>query len=315
VPRVAGKKIRSYKNIPEEEIVKIAEQVPWTMSPTSDLVAAVRQRFGVSDEVASKAVERVLEKGSIKQVVRTEIEPSPAGSFNVPTVKTRWVRKERPKEVPKPPVESQKPTVPQVRAKVKYTEVGGRRFAVNPQGELYKVKIGRTEYAVELPYKNLEDLQGIEGRPDLGIGKAGQWWIIINKETGELVAKARRRSEIVYLARQLIPKVEKRTKRPTPAFSHSPYATPPLPHEIPTAEELGMARAIARGVEWQPVEFYSRLKPGDYIRVHYKGKAYEGRIAGKPKRMRSGAVMVPLEGGNRKWAPWTPKAKYERKVE
>jgi len=66
---------------------------------------------------------------------------------------------------------------------------------------------------------------------------------------------------------------------------------------------------------WQPVKSYSHLKPGDYIRVHYRGKVYEGRIAGKPKRMRSGAVMVPLEGGNRKWAPWTPKAKYERKVE
>jgi len=83
---------------------------------------------------------------------------------------------------------------------------------------------------------------------------------------------------------------------------------PKPPVKVPKPEAVSKAG-------WQLVESYSHLKPGDYIRVHYRGKVYEGRIAGKPKRMRSGAVMVPLEGGNRKWAPWTPKAKYERKVE
>jgi len=89
------------------------------------------------------------------------------------------------------------------------------------------------------------------------------------------------------------------------------------PKEVPKPPVKEIPKPVEAVSEagWQPVESYSRLKPGDYIRVHYRGKVYEGRIAGKPKRMRSGAVMVPLEGGNRKWAPWTPKAKYERKVE
>jgi len=94
----------------------------------------------------------------------------------------------------------------------------------------------------------------------------------------------------------------------------------PIPPEVlkdyPNLAEMSPLKPkIVSEAKWQHVESYSRLKPGDYIRVHYRGKTYEGRISGKPKRMRSGAVMVPLEGGNRKWAPWTPMAKYERKVE
>ena len=104
-----------------------------------------------------------------------------------------------------------------------------------------------------------------------------------------------------------VPKVEERVPIEVPK--------PPVKPKKPTKSQLKAKPKVPEGAEWQLVESYSRLKPGDYIRVHYRGKVYEGRIAGKPKRMRSGAVMVPLEGGNRKWAPWTPKAKYERKVE
>ncbi|RLF70473.1 MAG: hypothetical protein DRN40_04475, partial [Thermoplasmata archaeon] len=99
-----------------------------------------------------------------------------------------------------------------------------------------------------------------------------------------------------------------------PLFAEK-VSKPPIKPRKPTKSQPKARVKVPEEAGWQPVESYSRLKPGDYIRVHYRGKVYEGRIAGKPKRMRSGAVMVPLEGGNRKWAPWTPKAKYERKVE
>ncbi len=97
----AGKpKYRTAASIPDEEIVRIATQMSPSMSPTNDLVKAVRDRLGVSENVAAKAVKRVLERGLLKQEEIRVTEASPAGSFNIPAVYTRWIAATGPAAAP-----------------------------------------------------------------------------------------------------------------------------------------------------------------------------------------------------------------------
>jgi hypothetical protein len=51
--------IRS-KDITDENILDMAESLGWTVNPTSDLVRKVKETFQCSDNVAGKAVGRVL---------------------------------------------------------------------------------------------------------------------------------------------------------------------------------------------------------------------------------------------------------------
>ena len=67
---------------------------------------------------------------------------------------------------------------------------------------------------------------------------------------------------------------------------------------------------------WQKLSTYP--KKGDYVRVNWKGKTYEGTITGeKPVRFRTGYVAreITTKEGVKKWMPWTSSAKYEVKVE
>ena len=67
---------------------------------------------------------------------------------------------------------------------------------------------------------------------------------------------------------------------------------------------------------WQKISTYP--KKGDYVRVNWKGKTYEGTITGeKPVRFRTGYVAreITTKEGVKKWMPWTSKAKYEVKIE
>ena len=156
------------------------------------------------------------------------------------------------------------------------------------------------------------------GKPYAGLKPGTAEWMRVWGEHPEL------QREMLEYRRRLVPEemVPPKLKMAPPEVPKEPKVEVPkvgerVPIEVPKppVKEVPKPMETVSEAGWQPVESYSRLKPGDYIRVHYRGKVYEGRIAGKPKRMRSGAVMVPLEGGNRKWAPWTPMAKYERKVE
>jgi len=66
---------------------------------------------------------------------------------------------------------------------------------------------------------------------------------------------------------------------------------------------------------WQKISTYP--KKGDYVRVNWKGKTYEGTITGeKPVRFRTGYVAreITTKEGVKKWMPWTSSAKYEVKV-
>jgi len=67
---------------------------------------------------------------------------------------------------------------------------------------------------------------------------------------------------------------------------------------------------------WQKISTYP--KKGDYVRVNWKGKTFEGKITGeKPVRFRTGYVAreITTKEGVKKWMPWTSSAKYEVKVE
>ncbi len=83
-------KYRTARDIPDAEVVRVAIRMKATLSPTTDLVKAVRDEFRVSENVAAKAVQRVLERGLLTQEIIMRWEPSPAGSFNVLTAYTRW---------------------------------------------------------------------------------------------------------------------------------------------------------------------------------------------------------------------------------
>jgi len=194
--------------------------------------------------------------------------------------------------------------------------------------------------AEEAPEKVLEELEVITGgiprapvrevalprppvekvaeKPYEGLKPGTAEWMRVWREHPEL------QREMLEYRRGLVPgeMVPPEPKMAPPEVPREPKVEVPKvgerkPVEVPKppVKEVPKPMETVSKAGWQPVESYSRLKPGDYIRVRYRGKVYEGRIAGKPKRMRSGAVMVPLEGGNKKWAPWTPMAKYERKVE
>ena len=67
---------------------------------------------------------------------------------------------------------------------------------------------------------------------------------------------------------------------------------------------------------WQKISGYP--KKGDYVRVEWRGKTFEGKITGeKPVRFRTGYVAkeITTKEGVKKWMPWTRAAKYEVRVE
>lgn len=61
---------------------------------------------------------------------------------------------------------------------------------------------------------------------------------------------------------------------------------------------------------WQPIQFYPER--GDYVKVEWRGKVYEGRITGeRPVRFRTGFVAREIEkDGKKAWMPWTSRAQY-----
>ena len=65
-------------------------KVPWTMSPTTDLIAEIRMSLRCSAQKAAKLFEKAIMAGAIQQITKTENEPSPVSSLNIPTVFTKW---------------------------------------------------------------------------------------------------------------------------------------------------------------------------------------------------------------------------------
>ena len=69
--------------------------------------------------------------------------------------------------------------------------------------------------------------------------------------------------------------------------------------------------------EWEKVKNYTKIKKGDYIRVKYKDKEYEGEVIGeRAVKLKSGFVgrQILTPEGKKVFAPWTPKAEYWRKA-
>ena len=62
---------------------------------------------------------------------------------------------------------------------------------------------------------------------------------------------------------------------------------------------------------WKKI--YGYPKQGDYARVEWKGKRFEGKITGKVVRFRTGYIAMEVinKNGIKEWMPWTSKAKYE----
>ena len=94
-----SKRITS-RSITDEQAIEIALRINWTMSPTSDLCMAIRQKFRCSDNVAEKIYSRILDQGLIRQIHKTEwakIPPSSMafGTLSVPECRSKWERTER----------------------------------------------------------------------------------------------------------------------------------------------------------------------------------------------------------------------------
>ena len=62
---------------------------------------------------------------------------------------------------------------------------------------------------------------------------------------------------------------------------------------------------------WQKIDGYPKL--GDYVRVDWKGKTYEGTLTGdKPVRFRTGFIarQITTPSGKKQWIAWTSSANY-----
>jgi len=160
------------------------------------------------------------------------------------------------------------------------------------------------------PTENLPELKPLtfEGKPYEGLEPGSkEWQELWSKASPEL------RKEMLLYRRE----VERKKLAERPPRTEEEKAVPSLPEEAEKAEIPEVREEIVeKPIRWEPVENYSTLKKGDYVRVEYKGKIYEGEIVGDPKRMRTGAVLIPLrsDDGVEKLAPWTPKARYEKRV-
>jgi len=89
--------------------------------------------------------------------------------------------------------------------------------------------------------------------------------------------------------------------------------------ELPTEAKIEAIPKEAKPTlkaTWQKISTYP--KKGDYVRVNWKGKTFEGKITGeKPVRFRTGYVAreITTKEGIKKWMPWTSSAKYEVRAE
>ena len=94
-----AKRITS-RSIKDEQAIEVALSINWTMSATSSLCMAIRQKFKCSDHVAGKVYSRLLDRGLIRQIHKTEwLKANPStmgpGEFNCWTTLTKWERVEK----------------------------------------------------------------------------------------------------------------------------------------------------------------------------------------------------------------------------
>ena len=85
------------RSISNEQALEVALSINWSMSATTDLCMAIRQKFKCSDNVAGKVYCRLTDpkRFLIRQVHKTEwMKASPStmgpGEFNCLTRLTKW---------------------------------------------------------------------------------------------------------------------------------------------------------------------------------------------------------------------------------
>ena len=85
------------RSITNERALEIALSIKWSMSATTDLCMAIRQKFKCSDNVAMKVYSRLIDpdRPLIRQVHKEEWLKAPPsvmgpGEFNCLTTLTKW---------------------------------------------------------------------------------------------------------------------------------------------------------------------------------------------------------------------------------
>jgi len=93
------------RSITNEQALEIALRIKWTMSPTTDLCMAIRQKFKCSDNIAGKVYKRLIDpdRPLIRQITKLEWLKAPPstigpGEFNCLTTLTKWELVEPKKE-------------------------------------------------------------------------------------------------------------------------------------------------------------------------------------------------------------------------